>query len=154
MDRLSRDAPDVLETIKTLADRGAEVIVPQLGRLDLPLPAGKLTMAVQAAVAEMERDLIVERTQAGLARAKVDCKTLGRPSKTTPEQRQAIAQGSCEQIECESAGDALRRFSRYSPDNHMIQLKSAREQLCPASRIDSKSDRKESYVNQQSHYCG
>jgi DNA invertase Pin-like site-specific DNA recombinase len=93
MDRLSRDAPDVLETIKTLADRSVEVIVLQLGRLDLTSPAGKLMLAMLAAVAEMERDLIVERTQAGLARAKADCKTLGRPSKTTPEQRQAMAQG-------------------------------------------------------------
>ncbi len=50
-------------------------------------------LAMLAAVAEMERDLIVERTQAGLARAKADGKTLGRPSKTTPEQRQAMAQG-------------------------------------------------------------
>jgi len=43
-----------------------------------------------AAVAEMERDLLIERTQAGLARAKAEGKKLGRPSKTTPEQREAI----------------------------------------------------------------
>lgn len=43
-----------------------------------------------AAVAEMERDLLVERTQAGLARAKSEGKTLGRPSKTTVEQRADI----------------------------------------------------------------
>jgi putative DNA-invertase from lambdoid prophage Rac len=41
-------------------------------------------------VAEMERDLLIERTQAGLARAKAEGKRLGRPSKTTPEQREAI----------------------------------------------------------------
>jgi len=93
LDRLGRDAPDVLATIKTLADLGVEVVVLQLGKLDLTSPAGKLMLAMLAAVAEMERDLIVERTQAGLARAKADGKTLGRPSKTTPEQRQAMAQG-------------------------------------------------------------
>lgn len=38
----------------------------------------------------MERDLLVERTQAGLARAKNQGKTLGRPSKTTSEQRADI----------------------------------------------------------------
>jgi DNA invertase Pin-like site-specific DNA recombinase len=38
----------------------------------------------------MERDLLVERTQAGLARAKSEGKALGRPSKTTPEQRTDI----------------------------------------------------------------
>lgn len=39
-----------------------------------------------AAVAEMERDLLVERTQSGLARAKAEGKTLGRPLSTTEEQ--------------------------------------------------------------------
>lgn len=93
LDRLGRDAPDVLVTIKTLGSLGVEVVVLQLGKLDLTSPAGKLMLAMLAAVAEMERDLIVERTQAGLARAKADGKTLGRPSKTTPEQRQAMVQG-------------------------------------------------------------
>ena len=93
LDRLGRDAPDVLATIKALAALGVEVVVLQLGKLDLTSPAGKLMLAMLAAVAEMERDLIVERTQAGLARAKTEGKTLGRPAKTTPEQRKAMAEG-------------------------------------------------------------
>lgn len=47
-------------------------------------------LTMLAAVAEMERDLLVERTQSGLARAKSEGKTLGRPSKTTAEQRADI----------------------------------------------------------------
>jgi len=90
LDRLGRDASDVLATIKALAAIEAEVIVLQLGKVDLASPAGKLLVTMLAAVAEMERDLIVERTQAGLARAKAEGKTLGRPSKTSPEQRAAI----------------------------------------------------------------
>jgi putative DNA-invertase from lambdoid prophage Rac len=90
LDRLGRDAQDVLSMIKALADLGIEVVVLQLSKLDLTSPAGKLMLAMLAAVAEMERDLIVERTQAGLARAKAKGKTLGRPVKTTPEQREAI----------------------------------------------------------------
>ena len=43
-----------------------------------------------AAVAEMAQDLVVERTQVGLARAKAEGKVLGRPAKTTPEQRKAM----------------------------------------------------------------
>lgn len=93
LDRLGRDAPDVLATIKRLAELRVEVVVLQLGKLDLTSPAGKLMLAMLAAVAEMERDLIVERTQAGLARAKAEGKTLGRPSKTTPEQRKAMIAG-------------------------------------------------------------
>ena len=93
LDRLGRDASDVLATIKSLATLHVEVVVLQLGKLDLTSPAGKLMLAMLAAVAEMERDLIVERTQAGLARAKAEGKTLGRPAKTTPEQRIAMAEG-------------------------------------------------------------
>lgn len=90
LDRLGRDAQDVGATIKMLADRGIQVVVLQLGKLDLGSAAGKLMMTMLAAVAEMERDLNVERTVSGLERAKAEGKTLGRPAKTTDQQRQAI----------------------------------------------------------------
>lgn len=90
LDRLGRDAQDVGATIKALAGRKIEVIVLQLGKLDLTSAAGKLMLNMLAAVAEMERDLLVERTQSGLARAKADGKTLGRPVKTTDTQRDQI----------------------------------------------------------------
>ncbi len=50
-----------------------------LGGVDLTSSTGKLTMNVINAVAEFERDLLIERTQAGLSRAKSESKTLGRP---------------------------------------------------------------------------
>lgn len=90
LDRLGRDAIDVLQTVRQLGERGIKVIVLQLGATDLASPAGKLLLSMLAAVAEMERDLLVERTQAGLARARSEGKILGRPSKTTPEQRGEI----------------------------------------------------------------
>jgi putative DNA-invertase from lambdoid prophage Rac len=90
LDRLGRDAIDVLQTVRQLGDRDIKVIVLQLGTTDLTSPAGKLLLSMLAAVAEMERDLLVERTQAGLARAKAEGKTLGRPSKTTHEQREEM----------------------------------------------------------------
>jgi DNA invertase Pin-like site-specific DNA recombinase len=61
-----------------------------LGKLDLTSPAGKMMLTMLAAVAEMERDMLVERTQAGLSRAKSEGKTLGRPSKTSAGQRTDI----------------------------------------------------------------
>jgi putative DNA-invertase from lambdoid prophage Rac len=90
LDRLGRDAQDVGATVKMLAARRIEVIVLQLGKLDLPSAAGKLMLTMLAALAEMERDLLVERTQSGLARAKAEGKTLGRPPSTTAEQRSAM----------------------------------------------------------------
>jgi putative DNA-invertase from lambdoid prophage Rac len=91
LDRLGRDAQDVGATIKALAARRIEVVVLHLGKLDLTSAAGKLMLTMLAAVAEMERDLLVERTQLGMARAKAEGKTLGRPSSTTDEQRAAMA---------------------------------------------------------------
>jgi DNA invertase Pin-like site-specific DNA recombinase len=90
LDRLGRDAIDVLQTVRMLAERGIEVIVLQLGKVDLASPAGKLLLTMLAAVASMERDLLIERTQAGLARAKSEGKRLGRPCKTTDAQRLEI----------------------------------------------------------------
>lgn len=90
LDRLGRDALDVGGTIKALAARKIHVIVLQLGKLDLTSAAGKMMLTMLAAVGEMERDLLVERTQAGLARAKQQGKTLGRPTKTTEAQRKDI----------------------------------------------------------------
>jgi DNA invertase Pin-like site-specific DNA recombinase len=79
-----------LQTVRGLGELGIKVVVLQLGTTDLTSAAGKLLLSMLAAVAEMERDLLVERTQAGLARAKAEGKVLGRPSKTTPEQRKQI----------------------------------------------------------------
>jgi putative DNA-invertase from lambdoid prophage Rac len=61
-----------------------------LGGVDLTSPAGKMTMAVIAAVAEFERDLLVERTQAGLSRAKAQGKKLGRPATLTVQQQELV----------------------------------------------------------------
>lgn len=92
LDRLGRDAVDVMQTIRLLGDRGVKVVVLQLGATDLTSAAGKLLLTMLAAVAEMERDLLIERTQAGLQRAKAQGKKLGRPSKTTDAQRLSIRQ--------------------------------------------------------------
>jgi DNA invertase Pin-like site-specific DNA recombinase len=90
LDRLGRDAVDVLATIRRLEQLEVKVIVLQLGQLDLTSPAGRLMLTMLAAVAEMERDLLIERTRAGLERARAEGKTLGRPPKTTHKAREAM----------------------------------------------------------------
>ena len=70
LDRLGRNAMDVRATIEALASEGVRVHCLALGGMDLTSPAGKMTMGVINAVAEFERDLLIERTQSGLARAK------------------------------------------------------------------------------------
>jgi putative DNA-invertase from lambdoid prophage Rac len=90
LDRLGRNAMDVRSTVERLAREGVRVHCLALGGVDLTSPAGKMTMGVIAAVAEFERDLLIERTQAGLMRAKAEGKVLGRPSTLTVDQRKAI----------------------------------------------------------------
>lgn len=82
LDRLGRNAMDVRQTVEHLADTGIRVHCLALGGVDLTSAAGKMTMQVLGAVAEFERDLLIERTQAGLKRAKAEGKTLGRPKAT------------------------------------------------------------------------
>ena len=76
LDRLGRNAMDVRATVEALTGVGVRVHCLALGGVDLTSAAGKMTMGVIAAVAEFERDLLVERTQAGLARAKAEGKAL------------------------------------------------------------------------------
>ena len=90
LDRLGRDAIDVQQTVKALGQQGVRVLVHSLGGSDLTAPTGKLMMAMLSAVAEMERDLLIERTQAGLARARAEGKTLGRRPSLTERQRAEI----------------------------------------------------------------
>jgi DNA invertase Pin-like site-specific DNA recombinase len=82
LDRLGRDAADIQGTVKRLGEMGCAVRVLQLGDLDLTSSAGKIVMATLSAVAEVERDVLIERTHAGLARARKEGKTLGRPRVT------------------------------------------------------------------------
>ena len=67
-------------------------------RVDLTSAAGKMTMGVITAVAEFERDLLIERTQSGLKRAKADGKTLGRPAALTPAQHATILTGRAQGV--------------------------------------------------------
>src|SRR5215204_4718102 len=69
LDRLGRNVMDVGSTVAKLADLGVRVHCLALGGVDLTSSTGKLTMNVLNAVAEFERDLLVERTQAVLSRA-------------------------------------------------------------------------------------
>ena len=90
LDRLGRNAMDVRETVDTLAGMGVQVKCLQLGGVDLTSPAGRMTMQVISAVAEFERDLLIERTQSGLARAKQEGKKLGRREALNPAKQAEV----------------------------------------------------------------
>lgn len=76
LDRLGRNAIDVRKTVEKLAASGIRI---HCLALDLTSPAEKMTMQVISAVAEFEKDLLIERTHAGIARARASGKRLGAP---------------------------------------------------------------------------
>ena len=69
LDRLGRDAIDVGNTVNDMARAGIKVHCLALGGVDLTSSAGTMTMNVINAVAQFERDLLIERTNTGLIRA-------------------------------------------------------------------------------------
>ncbi|ROQ71903.1 recombinase family protein [Vibrio crassostreae] len=79
LDRLGRDNIDVQQTIDLLSKNGIRIICLDLPVADLSSPEGKLMLQMFSAFAEFERNRIRERTQEGLARAKLEGKKLGRP---------------------------------------------------------------------------
>ena len=105
LDRLGRDAIDVSSTVKALAGMGVRVHCLALGGVDLTSSAGTMTMNVLNAVAQFERDLLIERTQSGLNRAKAEGKTLGRPATLSEQQKQAVRDGL-------AAGESVSALAR------------------------------------------
>jgi putative DNA-invertase from lambdoid prophage Rac len=105
LDRLGRNAMDVRATIEGLQVMGVRVHCLALGNMDLTSSTGKLMMTVIAAMAEFERDLLIERTHAGLARAKAEGKVVGRkPSLSAKQQEQVRARLA--------AGDTVAALAR------------------------------------------
>lgn len=86
LDRLARSATKGVECIRSLAEKGVAVNILNMGRID-DTSVGKLVLTIMMAFAEYERDMIVERTQAGkaIARMQPDFHE-GRPRKYTEKQ--------------------------------------------------------------------
>ena len=126
LDRLGRNAMDVRGTVERLANVGVRVHCLALGGADLTSPAGKRTMGVIAAVAEFERDLLIERTQSGLARAKAQGKTLGRPLSLGEVKiklvKQRLAAGEAVAALAREFGTSRQSIMRIRQANYSLQI--------------------------------
>ena len=89
-DRLGRNAMDVEATIKMLAAIPVKVHCLAIQGVDLASPGGAFTMHVLNAVAQLERDLIIERTNSGVAQAREQGKRFGRPPSVPEKHHPAI----------------------------------------------------------------
>ena len=89
---LAEQAGVAKRTVERLEANDVRVHCLALGGVDLTSAAGKMTMQVIAAVAEFERDLLIERTQSGISRARAQGKRFGRPLVLNGEQRTLVLQ--------------------------------------------------------------
>jgi putative DNA-invertase from lambdoid prophage Rac len=105
LDRLGRNSMDVRSTVERLAIDDVRVHCLALGGVDLTSAAGKMTMGVLIAVAEFERDLLIERTHAGIVRARAEGTVMGRPPALTAMQQAEVMQRL-------AAGESVSQLAR------------------------------------------
>lgn len=79
LSRLGRNMLETLNIINTLSEKGIDIIFVRQPELSTSAPHAKLLMAIYSYFAEAERDYISIRTKQGLAAARAQGKTLGRP---------------------------------------------------------------------------
>ena len=89
-DRLGRSLSDLLSIISELHEKGVEIMSLK-DNIDTSSVSGKLMMHIFASLAEFERDLIVERTQAGRKAAMAKGKKMGRPKLKRNKKAKATA---------------------------------------------------------------
>jgi DNA invertase Pin-like site-specific DNA recombinase len=120
LDRLGRSLAHLIETVRGLQERG--VFFKSLQeQLDTATSGGKLVIHVFGALAEFERDLIRERTRAGLAAARARGRQGGRPRLSPEKVRQlrtlaADRENSISSI-CRTLGISKATFYRYLKDS-------------------------------------
>jgi DNA invertase Pin-like site-specific DNA recombinase len=123
LDRLARSMFDLQEITKTLERKGVDFIVLDQS-IDTTTPAGRLTFHLLGAVAEFERDLIAERRNEGIDKAKARGVKFGRRDKLTETQieelRAAYGAGETRQALMQRFGISKSTFYR----------------LCPGGRVD------------------
>jgi len=90
--RFARNTKDLLDLVEQLTSKGVE-FVSQKEAIDTSTPAGKFMLTVFAAVAELEREYLLQRQREGIAQAKAQGKYAGRKPKAYPEADRIIKNG-------------------------------------------------------------
>ena len=85
LDRLARSLRHLIDTVNKLQSRGVEFVSLQES-VDTTTSGGKLVFHVFGALAEFEREMIRERTKAGLKAARARGRMNGRPKKLSDQQ--------------------------------------------------------------------
>lgn len=114
IDRLGRNALDILNTIEAFRVRGVKLRCMALDGIDLTSTTGKILTMMLAMLAEMEREACRTRTLSGLARTKAQGTVLGRPLRIPAETLEVL----CKEREKGTSLDTLS--NRYGYDRSTI----------------------------------
>ncbi len=119
LDRLGRSMKGLVELAHELESRQINLLSLTDG-IDTSTAAGRFFFHIMAALAEMERELIRERTASGLASAKRAGRTGGRPSAMTPKKNLAakklLQSGSTPKEIADAIGVSVATIYRHLPD--------------------------------------
>jgi len=85
VDRLGRTASDILNVVEMFKAMGVRVCVLQFEGMDITGSMGKMVLTCMAAMAELERNILIERTKAGMERTKAQGTKIGRPLAIHPK---------------------------------------------------------------------
>ena len=118
LDRLGRSVRDLITLVSELQDRGIH-FRSLTDSIDTSTPAGRFFFHVMSALAEMERELIVERTRAGLAAAREQGRVGGRRRVMTEEVvercRRMLENGATRQQIADVIGVGVKTIYKYFP---------------------------------------
>lgn len=104
--RFVRNTRDLLELIEKLTEKGVEFIS-RKEAIDTTTPTGKFMLTIFGAVAELEREYILQRQREGIAIAKAQAKYTGRKPIKTPDLERVVAQWRKGEI---PAAEAMRKL--------------------------------------------
>ena len=122
LDRLGRSLAHLIDTIRDLQERGVGFRSLQ-EQIDTTTSGGKLVFHVFGALAEFERDLIRERTHAGLAAARARGRLFGRPKVLSPQevkQLRTLAKDDRNTVReiCQTLRISRATYYRYLPEKY------------------------------------
>ncbi|OUJ15672.1 DNA resolvase [Acetobacter orientalis] len=104
LDRLGRDTVDVMGLVRSLTESGVRVRILNIG-IETGTPNGQLFLTILAGFAQFEREIIRERTRAGLEAARQAGKRLGRCPILTSRQKKHVC-------ELKQAGRSLAEIAK------------------------------------------
>jgi DNA invertase Pin-like site-specific DNA recombinase len=118
LDRLGRTVKGLVDFVSELADRGVQFLSLTDG-IDTATPTGRFFFHVMASLAQMERELLVERTKAGLEAARQRGRLVGRKRRMTPSKidaaKKLLASGVSPREVAQNLGVSVPTLYRWIP---------------------------------------